>query len=412
MLPGKINVLLQLAYGLVPVVLSPHRANLMNVLIAFDKFKDPLSAPHACEVASEALTGLQGNWTLDQAPLTDGGEGFAEILTHAAGGRMESVNVVGPRGEPVIAKFGWVPVSNIPASARRLLTLLPAGNDGHVAVVEMAAASGLALIPEALRDPWQTTSFGTGQLLRAASKAGACAIVLGVGGSATNDLGAGALAALGVHFDGIDQYPVPAAWERVQRIEGRILPGLPPIHIACDVTNPLLGPTGCTAIYGPQKGLRAPNVERMEQTAFAMAERLCGHFGRETALTQHPGHGAAGGIPFGLSCATPTLLMPGFEFVSAWLDLDARRAKADLVITGEGAFDASSLNGKGPGAIALRALELGKKVHLFAGRVSGTAWPGVALHAITPDGMPLPEALESAPRLLFEAVLRTFSTEG
>ena len=148
----------------------------------------------------------------------------------------------------------------------------------------------------------------------------------------------------------------------------------------------------------------------MEQTTSAMAERLCGHFGRESSFTQLPGHGAAGGIAFGLSCATPTTLLPGFEFVSSWLELDARIAKADLVITGEGAFDASSLNGKGPGAIALRALQLGKKVHLFAGKVSGVVWPGASVHAITPDGMPLPEALESAPRLLFETVFRIFST--
>ena len=382
----------------------------MNVLIAFDKFKDSLSAPHACAVASEALSQRQGDWTCDVAPLTDGGEGFAEILTRAAGGSMESVNVVGPRGEPVIAKFGWVQVSNIPASARQLLTSLPSGDDGRIAIIEMAAASGLALLPEAQRDPWQTTSFGTGQLLRATTERGACAIVLGVGGSATNDLGVGALAALGIRFDGIDQYPMPAVWDRIHLIKGRVSPGLPPIYIACDVTNSLFGPTGCTTIYGPQKGLQASEVERMEQTTSAMAERLCGHFGRESSFTQLPGHGAAGGIAFGLSCATPTTLLPGFEFVSSWLELDARIAKADLVITGEGAFDASSLNGKGPGAIALRALQLGKKVHLFAGRVSGTAWPGVELHAITPVRMPLPLALESAPRLLVEALLRTFST--
>jgi len=402
----------------------------MNILIAFDKFKDALTASEACGLACKALSQAKSDWTLDPAPLTDGGEGFSEILTLAEAGVMESAIVKGPRGESVQAKFGWVPLSKIPQAAWQLLDLpeLSSMDDKRIAVVEMASASGLALLPEAMRDPWQTTSFGTGQLLRAAADAGACAIVLGVGGSATNDLGLGALAALGIRFSstteeslssilqpGLEQIdhsslpPVPAVWERIDQIVGAVLPALPPIRIACDVANPLLGSRGCTAVYGPQKGLRPADFERMERAVSAMAARLCNHFGREASFMQFPGNGAAGGIPFGLGCATPTRLMPGIDFVSAWLDLDARIARADIVITGEGSFDASSLDGKGPGAIASRALQLGKKVHVFAGKVSAPPRPGLELHAITPPGMPLPEALASAPRLLGETLRRAFT---
>jgi glycerate kinase len=386
----------------------------MKILIAFDKFKDSLSAPQACELASHALAG-RGDWALELAPLTDGGEGFAEILTLAAGGGMQTINVMGPRGEPTQANLGWVSLSKVPQAARQLLDLpdFPAGAQNRVAIVEMASASGLALLPHALRDPWLTTSFGTGQLLRAAAAEGACAIVLGVGGSATNDLGLGAVAALGLSFSSNTGLrlspPVPAVWAQIDHIDGVISTALPPIRIACDVSNPLVGPRGCTAVFGPQKGLQLSDFERLEKAVSEMALRLCARFHKEKSLMDFPGNGAAGGIPFGLACVTPTRLMSGFEFVSSWLELDARIASADIVITGEGCFDASSLYGKGPGAIALRALELGKKVHVFAGQVNAEPRAGLELHAITPLTMPLSEALEAAPRLLTESLVQAFS---
>ena len=169
----------------------------MRVLIAFDKFKDSLTAAQACGAAARALRARHPDWTLDLCPLADGGEGFAELLTAAAGGELRRRPVTGPRGESREAAFGLVEPDRIPRAAWTRLGVpeLPAAAGRKVAVVEMAAASGLALVPAAARDPWRATSRGTGELIRAAAETGAAAILLGVGGSATHDLGFGALAA-------------------------------------------------------------------------------------------------------------------------------------------------------------------------------------------------------------------------
>lgn len=384
-----------------------------RVLLALDKFKDALSAQQAGEAVAAALREQHLDWTLDIAPLADGGEGFATILTQAVKGRELSVTATGPRGGRQPAGFGLVPVAAIPAGARRQLRL-PAAADprAEVAVIEMAAISGLALLPTEQRDPWLTTSLGTGELMRAAADAGAVAIVLGVGGSATNDLGLGALAALGLEFlDAAGRPvspPVPAEWPQIVRISGRLAAGLPPVYIACDVTNPLLGPRGAAAVYGPQKGLRSADHARLESESARLADLLCQHCGQPPTMKDVPGAGAAGGIAFGLMTAAGAKLLPGFDLVSAWLDLDTKLAAADIVITGEGRFDDSSLEGKGPGAVAARALALGKTLHVFAGQVTAPARPGLALHTITPPGTPLAQALQEAPANLARAVRRVF----
>ncbi|HYD83808.1 MAG TPA: glycerate kinase [Opitutus sp.] len=386
----------------------------MRALLAFDKFKDALSAPAACDVAADTLRALHATWELDRCPLTDGGEGFAEILTHAAGGHLRSVRVQGPRGEVVDATFGVVALAKLPPAARTLLALPPQlPSDATLAIVEMAAASGLALLRKSQRDPWHTTTFGTGELLRAAADAGAAAILLGVGGSATNDLGLGALAALGVEFQTAAgetvSPPTPARWPEIARIQKSTSPPLPPIRIACDVTNPLLGDTGCAAVYGPQKGLRHTDRARLEQESARLAGLLCAHCGQADALMDVPGAGAAGGISFGLMTAANAMLLPGFALVSAWLGLDTRIAAADLVLTGEGRFDRSSLTGKGPGAIAARAAALRREVHVFAGTITDSPPPDVRCHAITPDGLPLETALAATRDLLGAAIRRQFA---
>jgi glycerate kinase len=389
-------------------------ARVTRVLLAFDKFKDALTAQQAGEAVAAALREQQPGWVLDLAPLADGGEGFATILTQAPRGREVSVAATGPRGGRQPAAFGLVPVSAIPAVARAQLQLSGEVNAGAtVAVIEMAVISGLALLPQDQRDPWQTATFGTGELMRAAADSGAGAILLGVGGSATNDLGLGALAALGVipvdaHNVPID-FPVPARWPRIAGFSGRLPAGFPPVYIACDVTNPLLGPRGAAAVYGPQKGLRPADHARLEQESGRIADLLCVHCGQSGGLKDLPGAGAAGGISFGLMAAAGAKLLPGFDLVSAWLDLETKLAKADIVITGEGRFDESSLEGKGPGAVAARALARGKKVHVFAGQVTAAARPGLTLHAITPPGTPLAEALREAPVNLAGAVRWVFA---
>ncbi len=378
----------------------------MRALLAFDKFKDALTARQACEFAADALRQHHPDWQLDLCPLADGGEGFAEILTHAAGGRMQTLPVSGPRGEQVDAAFGLVPLRNIPAAARALLQI----ENSPVAVIEMASASGLALLPPDRRDLWLASSRGTGELIRAAHAQGAAAILLGVGGSATNDLGLGALAALGLEFRSatgeLIAVPVPAEWKQVARIEGAVLHTLPPVCIACDVSNPLLGPRGCAAIYGPQKGLAPADLAQLEHASARLALMLTAHCGQPDTLMDLPGAGAAGGIAFGLMTAAGATLLPGADLVAAWLDLDARLTAADLVLTGEGRFDASSLSGKGPGAVAGRAHAFGKQTHIFAGVVSMPPRAGLYAHGITPPGVPLEEALRTAGPNLAAAVAR------
>lgn len=385
-----------------------------RVLLAFDKFKDALTAQQAGEVVAAVLREAHPDWELDLAPLADGGEGFAGILTEAAGGRIVPCEVSGPRGGRVTAGFGLVSVAAIPAKARAQLGLQRQSPFGaQIAVIEMAAASGLALLAAEQRDPWQATSLGTGELMRAAADSGATGILLGVGGSATNDLGLGALAALGLAFADATgrpvHPPVPAEWPRIVRISGRLPATLPPVYIACDVTNPLLGPRGAAAVYGPQKGLRAADQTRLENESARMADLLGQHCGRSPALREVPGAGAAGGIAFGLMAAAGAKLLPGFDLVSAWLDLEPKLAAADIVITGEGRFDESSLEGKGPGAVAARALALGKTVHIFAGQVTAPPRPGLALHAITPAGIPLAEALRETRANLAAAARRVLA---
>jgi len=401
----------------------------MRVLIAFDKFRGSLTAREACATAVHTLGALHPDWELDACPLTDGGEGFADILTRAASGSIDEIRVSGPRGGPVLAPVGMVPAGGIPKAALSLLDL-PDGVSGTapVAVVDMAAASGLSLIPPGLRDPWRASSRGTGELMMAAARRGAAAIVLGVGGSGTHDLGLGALGALGLGFLGPEGRPmadpVPENWPGLSGFAGDVSIPMPPVRIACDVSNPLLGERGAAAVFAPQKGLLPADLRRLESETKRIAGMLCGHCGAPTGRADEPGSGAAGGLAFGLMIAARARLLPGFPLVSAWLGLDARLAASDLVLTGEGRFDAGSLGGKGPGALAARAAALGTPVHIFAGEVEdgvrlysvphaagGTLYnlTPASLHAITPAGSAPEQALREAAENLAAAIRRVLS---
>ncbi len=391
----------------------------MRVLVAFDKFKDSLAAARACKLAVRALRSEQPGWQFDSCPLTDGGEGFAEILTRAAHGRLMTFPVSGPRGGLIAAGIGLVLPSQIPAPARSLFCNPETGAAGTrpIGIIETAAASGLSLLPVEQRDPWQTTTHGVGQLIRAAAELGCAGILLGVGDSATMDVGLGALSAIGYEFRAADgskiRPPAPTYCDRIVRIEGEAFSSIPPLCIACDVTNPLLGPTGAAAVYGPQKGLRREDGPRMEAAVARLARLLCDCCGKPWNLAETPGAGAAGGLPFGLMAGANARLVPGFDLVSAWLGMEARIAAADIVITGEGSFDASSLSGKGPGAVAARALAFGKVVHVFAGRLGErlplNAWQ---LHAITPPGCPGGDMLHKAPEFLVRSIQAAFQSDS
>jgi glycerate 2-kinase len=385
------------------LAVPPGISTTRRVLIAFDKFKGALTAEQACDVAAGVLGRRRPRWQLDSAPLTDGGDGFCRILTQAGQGKLHTSLASGSRFdaagpmEHVRAEFGSVLVEQLPLAVRRRLRL-PQLDGARLGVLEMASVNGLSLGSHAPRDVWRQSSFGTGQLLLAASESGVQALLLGVGGSATSDLGLGALCALGLRFeagDGVElRPPLPAAWPRLLRVRGAVNPALAPLRIACDVDNPLLGPRGAAAVYGPQKGLRAEDVPRFDAQAARVARLLCEHLGRDMALADTPGAGAAGGIAFGLLAAADAELVPGFQLVSDWLDLDARLTRADCVITGEGRFDTSSWSGKGPGAIAAKARALGRECVLFAGSIEAGA---DAAHcraiAISEPGLPLEVAV-------------------
>ncbi len=381
----------------------------MRCLIAFDKFKDALTARQACETAAGALHAPHPDWTLDLCPLTDGGEGFTETLTNATQGRLELVEVSGPRGRYIPAPIGYIDQDRIPTPARACLPIENRESriENPWAVIGLASASGIEHLSLDQRDPWKTTTFGTGELLArsAAKKAGL--MLLGVGGSATNDLGLGALAALGFKFFAANgtsvAVPTPDQWARITLIEPAAL-DLPPLFIACDVTNPLLGLRGATATFGPQKGLKPADLPHLEAEMSRMAELLCAACGKPLALAEIPGTGAAGGIGFGLMVATGAKFVSGFDLVSTWLDLPARLAAADLVITGEGRFDVTSLAGKGPGSLVREARRLGKRAHVFAGSIGVAA--DSEFHAITPPGLPLAEALPRAAEFLAAEVAK------
>ncbi|MEZ0217915.1 MAG: glycerate kinase [Rariglobus sp.] len=382
----------------------------MRVLIAADKFKDSLTAAQACEAIADGVRRTQPAWSVDQCPLTDGGEGFASILTEAARGEWTVCRVPGPRGEPVDAGFGVIEAARLPAA---VLKRLGCAGEGRLAVIEMAAASGLALLRADERDVWRAHTGGTGELIAAAIARGVDGILLGVGGSATHDLGLGALGVLGLELRDKKGVRVasaePASWAETASVRVEGLKRLPSIWIACDVTNPLLGPRGAATVYAPQKGLRSEALARLEAESTRMAGLLCASLGVEVEIAETPGAGAAGGIAFGLMAATGARLVPGFELVGDWLRIGERLAAADLVITGEGRFDDSSLQGKGPGSLVRAAVALGKSVHVFAGRVDARETPGVRLHEVSPRDVPLADALANAGGWLRERTEREFS---
>ena len=272
-------------------------------------------------------------------------------------------------------------------------------------------------MPPERRDIERSGTLGTGELLLAARELGVDAILLGVGGSATSDLGLGALSALGLRFE-CDrgqqlQPPLPACWPRLARVVPHAIE-LPPLRIACDVDNPLLGSRGAASVYGPQKGLRREAVAAFDAAAGRVAELLCAAVGSGTGVLTAPGSGAAGGIAFGLLAAAGAQLVPGSALVDAWLRLEQRVAAADWVLTGEGRFDASSWAGKGPGALVQTARRLGRRWAVFAGTVargvvqrgsSGSSADGTLI-AITARGEPLPAALARTPENLERGVRR------
>lgn len=323
----------------------------MKLVIAPDSFKESLSAE---EVASAIARGWQSVYPdadIHLCPMADGGEGTVDAVLAASGGERRELTVRGPLGQPVQAHWGWL-------------------EDGQ-AVIEMAAASGLHWVQPAQRDARVTTSYGTGELILAALDAGARRIILGIGGSATNDGGAGVLQALGVRLLDATGEPLAAggaALIDLQRIE---LDGLDPrlagieILVAADVDNPLCGPRGASHVFGPQKGANPAQVEQLDRALGHFADLMAATLGED--YREVPGVGAAGGLGFAARAVLGARFRPGIELVAELSGLAAAMQGADLAITGEGRLDGQSLHGKTPVGVARVAQAAGVPVIALAG---------------------------------------------
>jgi glycerate kinase len=376
----------------------------MRILAAFDKCKDSLSADDLCSLAKGRIEGRYREVSVETIPQTDGGEGFASILTCSKAGEMRSVSVSDSLGRPCEIQVGFLEIEKLNEEVTAFLSL---PKSGTIALVEMASIVGLADLEAEQRNPWKTSTVGVGECLLECKEWGVSAILLGVGGSSTNDMGVGALSALGVKFlDELDEqvnFPCPQTWDAVKTIDASDLLSLPPIWIACDVSNPLLGENGATRQFGPQKGLKPEDEDVLENRMLEMNRSLVKCFPEADRKCDSSGMGAAGGIGFGLSLACDVSMMGGFSLVSKWFELEKKIKLCDLVVTGEGRFDCTSLQGKGPCEILRLAGKYGKKAILLAGSVEEEAvsrmkeeCPSAEIHAFGRQDLSLAENLNRA----------------
>lgn len=362
----------------------------MKIVIAPDSFKESLGAAEAAAALAEGVIAACPSASVDLCPMADGGGGTVEAMVAATGGQFLTADVYDPMGREIRARFGLLgEVAGAPLpgqvglSAARTLAdgegTPAAGPGGPTAIIEMAAASGLALLAPDMRDPLRTTTFGTGGLILAALDAGAETIVVGLGGSATVDCGCGCAQALGVTFinaDGRDAVCGLAGGGLAQigRIDvSRRDPRLDRVRIrvACDVTNPLLGPNGAAAVYAPQKGATPEMVAQLEAGLSHLAEVIR----RDLAIdvTQLVGGGAAGGLGTGLVAFAGATLEPGLPLVAEAVGLAKRLSEADLCITGEGRLDAQSAAGKTTVGVAEIARAKSVPVICIPGQVAADA---------------------------------------
>jgi glycerate kinase len=365
----------------------------VNLLLAPDKFKGSLPAAAVAEALARGWKSVRPDTQCCFAPIADGGEGFSEALAQALGGEWIVLDSVDALGRPIRARYAWVAAE-------------------QTAVIEMSEASGLWRIAPLERDPRRANTYGTGVLLRDAVQRGARRILLGLGGSATTDGGAGMAAALGFRFlaagSGEVLEPLPCHFPAIGRIDATAVPALPEIIAACDVQNPLLGPRGTASVFAPQKGADPETVAFLEGALAHFATLAEGGTGRQ--CREVPGVGAAGGIGFGLLCFCGASLAPGFELVAKALQLERRMAAADLVLTGEGRLDSQTLDGKGPAGVAAMARALGKPVIAFAGSIE--EHPQILAHfdaavPIIDRPVSLEEAMQNAAPFLERAAART-----
>ena len=325
-----------------------------RVLVAPDKFKGSLSAAEVADAVIRGLTAQLPGVDVRALPVADGGDGTL-AAAEAAGFRRLSVTACGPTGEPVETALG---------------------RHGDRAVVEMADVSGLCRLPDGVLQPLTATSRGTGELIAAALADGARRIVLGIGGSACTDGGAGMLQALGARLLDADGREIGPGGAALQDLAGVDLDGLHPllrgaeIVVACDVDNPLTGPLGAAAVYGPQKGADGGQVALLDRCLARLADHLAEHTGRDVRAA--PGAGAAGGVGFAALAVLGATLRPGIDLMLDLLDFGTHVRDADLVVVGEGSLDEQTLRGKAPVGVARMAREAGATVVAVCGRTTLT----------------------------------------
>ncbi len=358
----------------------------MRVVIAPDSFKGSLSAWEVAQAVERGVKRAVPNCETVLVPLSDGGEGLVEALVEATEGTYHELQVKGPLGEPVWAKLGVL-------------------GDGETAVIEMAQASGLTLIPEEKRNPLLTTTYGTGELIRLALDLGCINLIIGLGGSATNDGGAGMAQALGVQLlDDVGE-EVGLGGAELARLASIDISGLDSrisevkIQVACDVTNPLTGPQGASAVYGPQKGATPEMVEQLDKALANYAEVIRKDLGID--VEHVPGAGAAGGLGAGLLAFLKGELVSGIELVLNTVNFRAEADTADLVFTGEGKFDAQSAYGKVPIGVARACKPMEVPVVVLAGSVA------LDIEAVHDEGITACFAIANGPMTLAESMEQT-----
>ncbi|WP_219836962.1 glycerate kinase [Paenibacillus sp. R14(2021)] len=365
----------------------------MKFILAPDSFKESMSAQLVTRVMRSAIESIMEGAEIIELPVGDGGEGTLDVLAYAMDGRLHEAKVSGPLGEPVTAKYGI-------------------SGDGKVAIVEMAQASGLQLVAPESRNPLVTTSYGTGEVILQALGHGVSQLLITIGGSATNDCGAGMLQALGAYVLDAGGQPVGPGGRELGRAAAVDLSGLDArlrsvsIRVACDVTNPLVGPRGASRVFGPQKGATEATANELDAALTHFADVIASNTGHR--LHDIPGAGAAGGVGAALMLCGGTL-EPGIELVLDMMGFDRQLPGTDYVLTGEGRIDRQTPDGKVIAGIVKRARAAGVPVVAFAGSLQ----PGYeqlydeglqAAFSITPTPTTLADALEQGETNLFHTV--------
>ena len=327
----------------------------MKILVAPDKFKGTLNASEVAQNIAKGLLDVLPDAQIEVVPMADGGEGTAEAICDVRGCSWIECKAHDPLGREINARYGWI-------------------DQEKLAVMEMSEAAGMRRLSGSERDPVRATTFGVGEMILDAAKSGANEIIVGLGGSATNDGGFGMARALGFRFYFEQEHEHEHKGTRItdllelKNIEKPSHLELPKIIAAVDVKNSLLGENGATRVFGPQKGASKSDFDNLERALTRLADVVAKQFGFD--YRNETGAGAAGGLGFGLLSFCGATIRPGFEVVAEAVGLEAKMKDADLVITGEGSLDRQTLEGKTPAGVARLARKLGKPVFAIVGRAS------------------------------------------